>query len=254
MLVEARDTLLSVARLPVTPGESANMALARDEAQKLADVIEPRIPSIKIVLENVPAGAQPKVTIDGVSILPATIGVPRKHNPGAHEVVVTIGSGEKKTEVDLPEGETKEVTIDVADVGKKEPPKQETPDPHDTPPPIEEPPPPEPPKKSSLVWIGFGTAAAMGLAGAVTGVFAFTTASSAKDRCVDNKCPPEAHEDVKSSRTYGTISNITFGLAAVGAVVGVIGLYTSPSAPEKPASTSVSLSIGATGFALTGSF
>lgn len=253
MLVEARDTLLSVTRLPVMPGESANMALARDEAQKIADVIEPRIASLKIVLDKLPSGATPKVTVDGTPILVATLGVPRKHNPGPHEIVVVVGTVEKKTEVDLAEGETKEVSIDVSPT---EAPKEAAkPDPHDAPPPEEPPPPPPPPGRSSLVWIGFGTAAAMGVVGAVTGVFAFTTASSAKDRCEGTRCPPAVHDDIESSRTYGTISTISFAVAGAGAIVGVIGLYTSPKAtPTEPAAGSLGLLIGANGFALRGSF
>lgn len=251
-LVEARDTLLSVARLPVLPGESVNMGLAREEAQKLADAIEPRIPSLKIVLEKVPEGATPKVTIDGIAILAATIGVPRKHNPGLHEIVVVVGTAEKKTEVDLAEGENKEVTIEVEGEKPKETPKETPKD--EPPPPPEEPPPPS--GRSPLVWIGFGAAAAFGAVGAITGVFAFSKASSAKDRCDGTRCPPEAHDDVESSRTFGTISTVGFALAGAGAVVGVIGLFSKPSAPS-PTTTgvqSLNLVIGSNGFALGGSF
>ncbi|MBI2393415.1 MAG: hypothetical protein HYV09_27775 [Deltaproteobacteria bacterium] len=257
MLVEARDTLLGVTRLPVIPGESANMPAAREEAQKLADAIEPRIPSLKIVLENLPAGASPKVTVDGIAILAATIGVPRKHNPGAHEVVVVVGSVEKKTTVDLPEGETKEVSIDVAaDAGKdKDEPKKDEPPPKDEPPAA----PPPAPTRSSLVWIGFGSAAAFGAIGAVTGVLAFSKASAAKDGCDGTRCPPATHDDVESSRTFGTISTIGFALAGAGAVVGFIGLMSSQSEGERPAPTasrgpSVGVFFGATGVGLSGAF
>lgn len=256
MLVEARDTLLGVTRLPVIPGESANMPAAREEAQKLADDIEPRIPSLKIVLENLPAGASPKVTVDGISILVATIGVPRKHNPGTHEVVVVVGSVEKKTTVELTEGETKEVSIDVAaDVAKEEP-KKEEPPPKDEPPPA----PPSTQTRSSLVWIGFGSAAAFGAIGAVTGVLAFSKASAAKDGCEGTRCPPATHDDVESSRTFGTISTVSFVLAGAGAVVGFIGLMSGKSEGERPPATtatrgpSVGVFFSGTGLGLSGAF
>jgi len=250
MLLEARDTLLGVTRLPVLPGESVNMGLAREEAQKLADGLEPRIPSLKIVLEKAPAGSSPKVTVDGNAILPATLGVARKLNPGLHEIVVVVGSVEKKTEVDLGEGDNKEVTIDLTETAPKETPKET---PKDEPKPEPEPPPP--PKSSPLVWIGFGSAAAFGLVGAVTGVFAFSKASSAKDRCDGTRCPPEAHDDVESSRTMGTISTVTFALAGAGAVVGVIGLFSGPSStPATTTTGSLGLVVGTNGFALRGSF
>ena len=126
MLVEARDTLLSVTRLPVVPGESANMVAARDEAQKLADTIEGKIPSLTIKLLGVPEGATAKVTIDGTTILAATIGVPRKHNPGKHEVVVSAGGTEKRESIELIEGEEKTVTISLS---SDEPVKKDEPEP-----------------------------------------------------------------------------------------------------------------------------
>jgi len=247
LLVEARDTLLSVVRLPVLPGESANMVEAREEAQKLADEIEPRIPSITIKLKGVPDAASPKVTIDGHAIVAATIGVARKHNPGAHEIVVVAGSVEKKEKIELAEGEDKVVEIDLAPApAPPEAPKDE---------PKETPEPPPPPKGTSpLVWIGFGSAAAFLVAGGVTGALAFSRASSAKDGCDGNRCPPSTHDDIASSKTFGNLSTISFALAGAGVIVGVIGLYSSKSDPPTVTTTSVGLFVGANGLGLTGSF
>ncbi len=257
MLVESRDTLLSVTRMPVRPGESPAFALARAEAQKLADELEPKIPSLTITLENVPPGAKPQVSIDGHPILEATIGVPRKHNPGKHVVSVTTGAGDKKTEIELAEGESKEVTIDVSDLGAAKPPEPEPAEPDPEPEP--EPTPIAPPTQTSpLVWIGFGSAAAFGAIGAVTGVLAFSKASSAKDGCVDNRCPPSTHEDIDGSKTFGTVSTVTFALAGAGAIVGVIGLLSS-GAPKEPTpkearGPSINLVFSGAGLGLAGTF
>jgi len=251
LLVEARDTLLSVTRLPVIPAESANMAEARDDAQKLADEIEPKIPSLTIKLNGVPAGEKPAVTIDGNPILAATIGVPRKHNPGTHEISVTVGALQKKEKVELAEGESKEVTIELAAPAAKEPPKEE-------PKPKPEPdlPPPSAKTTSPLAWIGFGSAAAFLVAGGVTGALAFSRASSAKDACDGTRCPPSTHDDIDASKTFGNISTVAFALAGAGVVVGVIGLYSSPQ--DKPATAgrgpSVGVFVGANGLGLRGSF
>jgi hypothetical protein len=209
LLVESRDTLLAVTRMPVVAGESEQMAAAREEAQKLADTIEPRIPSLTVKLEDVPSGATPKVTIDGVAILPATVGLPRKHNPGKHEVVVAAGSVERRESVTLAEGEEKTIAISLAEEESLAPrPSEDKPS----------------SRVSPLVYVGFGSAAAFAIVGGVTGVLAFSRANRAKEGCDGNLCPPETHEDVESSRTFGTISTISFALAGAGAIVGVIGL------------------------------
>lgn len=257
LLVEARDTLLGVTRIPVRPGESPAFAAARSEAQKLADELEPKIPSLTIALENVPEGAKPQVTVDGHPILEATIGVPRKHNPGKHVVAVTTAGGEKKTEVELAEGESRELTIDLSDVGTAKPVETKPVETPEEPEPTPAPPPP-PSQTSPLVWVGFGSAAAFGAVGAVTGILAFSKASSAKDGCVDNRCPPATHDDIDGSKTFGTVSTVAFALAGAGALVGVIGLFSS-GAPKEPAPAaakgpSVRVVFGPTGLGLAGTF
>ncbi len=241
LLVEARDTLLAVTRLPVVPGESSNMPAARDEAQKLADEIEPKIPALTVKLAGVAAGATPRVTIDGVAIVDATIGVPRRHNPGTHEIVVVAGAVEKRASVELAEGDDKTVTLNLGG----EAPASEA----DTS--------PEAPRgagTSPLVYAGFGAAAAFAVVGSITGLMAFSRAQRAKDGCDGTRCPPSTHDDIDSSKTYGTVSTVTFALAGAGAVVGVIGLFRA--APEKPPANAgnVRLLIGATGITLAGSF
>jgi hypothetical protein len=247
LLVEARDTLFSVTRLPVVPGESANMPAARDEAQKLADEIEPKIASLTIKLSGVPEGTKPKVTVDGNAILAETLGVPRKLNPGAHEIVVVAGSIEKKQSIELADGQSKELTIDVVEPAAT---------PESSEPPADEPTPVAPPPSgtSSLVWIGFGSAAAFIVAGGITGALALSRASSAKEGCDGTRCPPSTHDDIESSKTFGNISTIAFALAGAGVIVGVIGIYSSPSDKPAAATTSVGLFIGANGLGLRGSF
>lgn len=242
-IVEARDTLLSVVRIPVVPGEPDKYPQAREEAKKLADQLEPKLASLKIVLTHAPSGATPKVSIDGVEIHSATIGVVRKHNPGKHEVVVVVGKVEKTESVELAEGETKEVTFDLAPADA--PPEKPPEDPHDKPPEPKAPPPPEKPSYT-LAWIGFGAGAAFLVGGSVTGLLAFSKAGQAKEGCVDGKCPPSTHDALDASRTFGTISTISFGLALAGGVVGVIGLVTAKPAPvaEKDAGAASGLRLG----------
>ena len=91
------------------------------------------------------------------------------------------------------------------------------------------------PHTSPLVYAGFGGAAVFGLVGAITGGLAFSKASSAKDACDGTRCPPSTHDDISSSKTFGTVSTITFALAGVGLGVGIYGLFSSPSTPKTSA-------------------
>jgi hypothetical protein len=250
LLVEARDTLLGVTRLPVLPGESANMPAAREEAQALADEIEPRIPTLTINLVGVPPGTTAKVSVDDHPILAATIGVPRKHNPGEHVIAVVAGSIEKKQAVVLAEGDTKELTIDLhaPELDRDEPamPSGDEPSGDARAP------------NYSLMYIGIASAGVFGVVGGVTGLLAFSRAGAARDGCDGNRCPPSTHDQIESSKTFGTVSTISFALAGAGAVVAVIGFVTARREPsaftESRTAPSLRLTIGGTGVALIGWF
>ena len=246
LLVEARDTLLSVTRLAVVAGESENMAEAREEAQRLADSIEPRIPSLTIRVEGLAEGATPKVTlitVDGVAVHAATLGVPRKLNPGAHAIVITAGTIERKASIELAERDEKNLTLNMAADAPPPPPDDTV---------VEAP----SSRTSALVYVGFGSAAAFALAGGVTGLFAFSYANRAKEGCDGTLCPPSTHDDVNSSRTFGTLSTVSFALAGASAVVGVIGLFSAKpaSSPTAGRTYDVHLLIGVGKLGLVGEF
>jgi hypothetical protein len=82
-------------------------------------------------------------------------------------------------------------------------------------------------------------------------------ASSAKDACPNLSCPTSgAYDDVTSGRTLGDISTVSFIVAGVGAVVGVVGFIISPHGREEHAARSepVRPSIGLGGAGLQGTF
>jgi hypothetical protein len=257
-LTEARDAYLTVSRSDPAPNEPKPFTEARKEAERLADVIAARIPSVKIMLPGVPDDTKMQITIDGVEVPSAVVGVPRKIDPGTHEVIVTIGTVEKKSSIEVLEAETKDLTIEftkeeLAGAAKVEAPK-------DTPgdkPPADLPPPEK--KTNVLTYVGFGVAGAGLVLGSVTGLMSLSKASSAKSSCIDNKCPPSTHDDIESSKSLATISTISFVVAGAGAVVGVIGLLspktiqaeTTPTAKIEP---HVSWWIGAGSAGVLGSF
>src|SRR5580658_3205648 len=66
-LVEAREVLLSIGRLPVQPSETARSTAARIEAARLAEDLRPRIPTLTVKITGAPASAV-TVSIDDAPI------------------------------------------------------------------------------------------------------------------------------------------------------------------------------------------
>ena len=259
LLVEARDAYLAAVRAPVPPkGDPKPFAEARKEAEAKADAIEPRIPSIKILVSGVPDGVASKVSVDGEEIPSETLDVPRKLDPGDHVVGVVAGGVEKKEPVTLAESETKDVTIQFApgevptgapagsDLFDKNPPKDETPQPTSSP-------------KHTLAYIGFGVGGAALVAGAITGFMSMSKTSSLKDACPNNQCPASKHDDLQSAKSLATISTISFIVAGVGATVGIIDLLankgsSSASVEPAPAAAKVQVYVGVGSAGIQGAF
>ncbi|MGD0678047.1 MAG: hypothetical protein ABSC94_21755, partial [Polyangiaceae bacterium] len=110
-LVEARETLLSIARLPERSEETARSKAARTESDQLADQLRSRIPSLMIKMTGV-SPESVAVTIDGASIPYEALAAPRLVDPGSHSVSATSTSGgTAQTSVDLKEGEAREVEL-----------------------------------------------------------------------------------------------------------------------------------------------
>lgn len=239
MLIEARETLLAASRHPETPGEPPKFASSRAEAKTAADGLAVRIPTLHLTFTGVTNAEGIKLTIDERDVPVVGLEVIRKINPGSHALVARVGSTEKKSSVELKEGETLDTKIDLT-------PEKETPPPPPPAPAVE-----EPTSVPTLAWIGFGVAGVGLIAGGVTGAMSFSAASSVRDRCVDGRCPPSTHDDLDKGKALGTISTVSFVLAGVGAAVGVYALISRPKSPEKPA---VSLYLGPGSAGLVGSF
>lgn len=213
--VEARDTLLAVSRTSPAPGESPLFAKARAEAKALAKALEPKIPQLTLDLEHAPPGA--RVAVNGVDVPAAALAAPLAQNPGRVTVRATLDGREVTAEVELAEGQTHKLSLDLAKLTAPE----KKPQPRPT----------AAAGTSPWVYVGFGVAGAGVLVGSVSGGVALSKASAAKDDCVDDRCPPSAHDDIDSGRTWGTVSTVSFIVAALGAGVGGYALWSSK--PEK---------------------
>lgn len=241
-LVEARETFLSVGRLPVSRQESPRSAAARKDAAQLAEQLRARIPTLAVSVQG--AGSDSvTVTIDGNGVPTEALLAPRPVDPGAHDVVATSANGGKATaHVEVKEGDSP--TVQLTLTGGAPPaatPSAASTQPKEAPPPGPASPPPfAPPPSSSgirpvLIFGGFGLAAAGAIVGGITGGLAMSKASSVKNACSGLTCPTSVDGDLSSGRTMGTVSTVAFIAAGVGAAVGVVGLVLAPPAHEEGA-------------------
>ena len=110
-LIEARDTALAVARSTAEKGESPAFADARVEAAEIASRIAPRIPSVTLTVSG-PETALVQAKLDDVALPSATLGLPRKVNPGRHVVVVSAAGFTSRTvAIDVKEQSSLDVPI-----------------------------------------------------------------------------------------------------------------------------------------------
>lgn len=216
-LVEAREAFLEVLAIPAPPNEAAPSLAARAEAKAIAADLDQRIPTLTVTVTGTLSA---RITVDGREAKSET-----RLDPGEHVVKGSEGKEERTATVSLAERDHKTITLDFS-----APP----------PPPVVAAP------SRTVLWIGLAVTGAGVVVGSVTGALAFSTASSAKNGCEGSQCPPP-HDDLFASRRYGTISNVAFAVAGAGAVVSVVGFFTS----RRP---SISPAVGLGTVGLVGSF
>jgi len=215
LLLEARDTLGRVLRMPARPGEPAPFTAARKSAEQLHGELAARIPSVTIAVTNPDPDTPAQIVFDGEPVPAAASQAPRKVNPGRHTVVVRAGASERKEDVVVAERDARTVTVSL---------KQ----PHSVAPAVTaDPPPAAAPSALPKVLIvgGFGVAAVGIGVGAVTGVLSFAKVNGVKkDYCVDARCRPGSESELASARSLGTVSTVAFVAGGAGVAAGVVGV------------------------------
>jgi hypothetical protein len=257
LLVEARDTLLAITRLPAQPREPAAFSKARDDAKARAPGIAARIPSVRFTVTGPQPGAELAVSVDGQALPSASAALPRKVNPGHHRVTVSSsGFAEQTREVDVEEG--KETAITFALV-----PGPGGAAPVPGPAPLAEGAAPGAPEadggkteKSSLAYVGLGVGA-LGVAGIVVGTVFGLKASSkwtdAKALCnpYPSNCGTDGSSLGKDAQSAATVSTVGFVVGAVGLATGAVLWF---AAPEKKTESGVAFGVGPTSVTLKGAF
>jgi hypothetical protein len=227
-LVEAREAFLSVVRIAREPAETARSKSARDESARLAEQVRPRIPSVMIRLTGVPPETV-AVTVDGALVPSEALVAPRLVNPGTHEISArSTSGGTANATIELKEGESRDVELKIV-FATQAPTSPAVPPPAPAPTDLTAVPdggrsPAKAGRRSPLVYVGFGVAAAGVGVGAVTGILSIGKASSVKDQCQGKVCPTSVDGNLKSGRALGDVSTVAFAVAGAGAVVGVLAL------------------------------
>jgi hypothetical protein len=239
LLIEALDTIAAIRKVPPQPDDPAPFKDARVKADELGAQIESKVPSIVISVTGAKDGDTPAISVDGVSLPAAAATLPRKVNPGQHVVAAHSASGDAREEVDVADGEKKEVSLVLVSGGGGDNSAPETPEQvgatsHGPGP---------------LFWGGVAVGGAGLLAGAITGIMTLSKASSVKTECKNMMCPTGApSSDLSSANSLATISDVGFIVAAAGAGVAVVSLIlghksaaaapaSAPPAEDSPGST-----------------
>ncbi|MET0596003.1 MAG: hypothetical protein ABW133_25100 [Polyangiaceae bacterium] len=255
-LVEARETIRRILRLPVRADDPPPFAEARANAERLDADLAPRIPSIRIELRGTVNPLALTIELDGTPIPAHAIGDPLKINPGHHVVVVRLGDATTRGETEVAEGQKGLLAIDapaaasVADTAPSErrapPPERRTSPGRSS----------SAPAVSPLVYVGFGVAAVGASIGAVSGLLSLSATNRAKATCEDTRCPAITRDDLESARSTATISNIGFAIAGAGLVVGLGALLLESPASPKPTTTGLRVEpwVGATSGGVRGTF
>ncbi len=256
-LVAGTESLNRVVRETLAPGAPAAFVAAQKRAQQALAAAMPRIGSLRIHVDGVPAD-RATVTVDGASVPSALFDTSRPTDPGVHEVKATAPGYLVVT-----------TTATVKDGGEASVSLKLDPDPAASAPPPP-PPAPAPPASGAVVVVapaaqgappasapspapvpaapeprGGGHGAAIGAfvvggvgitVGTVFGILALGTKSTLDSACGSGKkdCPSTSQSDISSLSTKATVSTIGFGVGVVGLAVGLVLLAVSHESGGPP--------------------
>lgn len=255
-LVEARDTLAAVARIPECPGDPVPFMEARAQARKLDQELAPRVPAIRLNVKGAQPGTPIIVKVDDVPVPEAALSAPRRVNPGRHLVVAKSGMLEATQQVDVAEREVRDVDLELAPSGGNGhgdgAVRGQGPVVVKTKGPI---------LSKPVAYVALGVGGLGLVVGTITGLMASSAKSDAEKGCVNNKCPPPTYADLDRAQSMATVSTVGFVVGIAGVGVGVVGLLTQPKADApkdnekvEPKTTKISPWIGVGSAGVSGTF
>ena len=244
--VLARETLMILTNEELAPDAPSAFRDAQTAGHALKAEIEPKIGRVSIHVEG-PSGQPPDktlvVTVDGKEVPSAIVGLPYPVDPGERAIEAQSESAHSEVvTITVAEGQSQEVTLRlVTDEAVLTPP----PEPPPKAPPPPQPPEPAPRKVSPLVFVGFGTAAVGVIVGAISGGLSLAKTGDTKAaHCTGNACTPAAAPGLDEANTLANVSNVAFGVAALGVAVGIYGLLTPPQQDSPPTRARLTSPVG----------
>ena len=232
-VLEGRELLLDVSRMPKKHGESEKAEESRQEAARLADQARSRLASLSIETSS----ADGTASVDDVPIPKDAMLAPRVLDPGHHVIVIRTKDHVGRAEVTLAEGEQKTVHVDATDAPQLGGPEPGALKFH-----------PGTPFWASVLITGVGL-----VTGIATGIPAIATAGSLSSQCNSlHVCPQSSAGTLDASLALGWISTIGFAVAGVGAVVSIVTFAVTGKrdAPK----TALRLGVGPGTLSLSGTF
>lgn len=267
--VSAAERYLEAIRIARDKTWQAVQVEAQRDAERERDALMPRIPRVKVML----TGAGPsdvEVSVDGVVLPAALIGVEQLQDPGVHKVQAKRGAELVSESFTAKEGAHAIVTLRFKSGQASQPqPGLEVPHQPEKSTPVAQASQATQPEPSSNVgneagssnhqkligWIGVGAGGAGILLGGITGVLALSKHSSLNDSpdCSSElqNCTPSKRNDVEAYNSLLPITTIGFIAGGVLTAAGVTLLLT---APTREAGPRVGLWVSPSGASVTGRF
>jgi hypothetical protein len=189
------------------------------DASQLINEVKPKVCWLTIYVKG---SDDPVVTVDGVSVPVAALGVRRATDPGPRRISATAtGFLPKELTLALPEGSERAVTLELSpDPSASRPAVVESQKQHK--PRVRRQNPPEP-KSNTLAYGAIGLGGVGVLVGAVTGAMFLSVRSDLTKACPNRQCPEtyvQFKEKRSDYRTYGTISGISWTVGLVSSIAG----------------------------------
>lgn len=243
LLVEARETSLEAVRFDNAANNPA-FAQAQSEANKIAQDLEKRIPSLVLNVSGLPAGTTARVVVDKDEVPDAALSLPYRVNPGEHTITASAKDVNDVTKsVTVVEGQT--LPIELA-MGQAE----------------AEPDKPSPGRNIPVwAWVAGG----VGVVGAVGAIYFGVQFGDTKER-VDRDCPNNQCNDTYTKNEAIalqsqwnkdlTLTIVASSIGAIGIGAAIFGIATAPApkAPESATRITPWIGRGTTGVVLSGSF
>jgi hypothetical protein len=241
LLVEARDTALRIARLPVAAAEPRAFQLARAAAERLASELAQRVPSIRVTVRG-PSAGEATLQFDEAVIPRAAAGMPRKINPGPHVVVARAdGYEQASAELVIAERENRELELVLSKRpntpgagGDRAGALPATSAPVDRA--------PSSSRTSPLVYVGGAVAFTGLLVGTVAGVAELRRTAEAETECGAGR-RDACSDRLDSAHGLATLSNVSLGVGALGAAVAIFALMRAEPAKAPGAASSSNLQL-----------